>query len=507
MLKIVPNPAKIVYGQTGPVAGRPVSESILGEDVIYRYARRLADSEIRGPVSFFTDPDHVYGPEGYQLSRGPEGACISSGTAAGALYGLQTLRQLTSSERSAVPLFIEDQACYPHRGFMLDCSRHFFPVEDIIKLLDSMSLMKLNRFHWHLTDDQGWRVPIRSYPLLTEVGSVRSYTAVGGRRSRRRQETPHRGSYSPEDISRVLAAARERAIEVIPEVDLPGHVTSAIAAYPELSCSKEPCEVPGTFGIHKRVLCASSVYTREWIATVLDELCELFPGCEFHIGGDEVPTSSWEECPSCQAHMKARGYTHPRELQGELTRWIEAHLSERGVGSIAWNETLTGLKGRPGSVIQFWNPLGGRKRALLKAAGEGAEVIYSGYLDTYLDQRYALLSLRRVYRGGSARLLRSLGPGLLGFEAPLWTEWVPTLEMASFLILPRLAALAERAWSRDDRRAYEDFTKRLETPLSMLHHEGIVAAPRRAWVPRWYHRLSALFHLSDDQRDEVERYR
>ena len=269
-------------------------------------------------------------PEAYRIEVSEQEICISSAGEAGLFYALQTLKQILLTNGCKIPsLSINDAPLYHYRGFMLDVGRYFYPVEEVKHFLDLMAVHKLNIFHWHLTEDQGWRVEIKKYPRLTEFGSKRSHTNFGFR--------PHSGFYTQEDIREVVAYAHSKYIKVIPEIDMPGHMQSAIACYPELSCFNRSLPVATHWGVKHDILCAGKESTYQFIFDVLDELIPLFPDGYFHLGGDEVVKMRWQLCPHCQAFMKKTGLKDEEELQQFFMSRVSRYLKEKGVASMMWN--------------------------------------------------------------------------------------------------------------------------------------------------------------------------
>ncbi len=374
------------------------------------------------------------GREGYSLAVSPEAVTVSAPETTGVFYGLQSLRQLLPVEienRHPVSgvdwrvdcLVITDQPRFPWRGFMLDEGRHFQGRDTVLQTLDLMALQKMNVFHWHLTDDQGWRIEIRKYPRLVEVGSRRLGTRhgyTGGKHD----GVPHGGFYTQAGIREIVAYAADRHITVVPEVEMPGHSMAALAAYPDLSCTGGPFEVATHFGIFPDIYCAGKEATFTFLQDVLDEVMQLFPSRYIHIGGDEAPKQRWNKCPDCQRRIREAGLKNAHALQVYFTNRIAAYLDSHGRHAIGWNEILQdGLV--ESAVVQFWAR--GRKRLLEAIRTDHRKTIMSSFFSTYLDYPYRLIPLRRTYR------YEPIPPGfdveaalsILGVEAPLWTERVP----------------------------------------------------------------------------------
>ena len=423
--------------------------------------------------------------EGYRIDISARRAQLSAGDDAGLFYGLQTLLQL-ADERGNLPcVSIEDHPRYRYRGLHLDVCRHFFPVRFIKHYLDWMASCKLNTFHWHLTDDQGWRIEIKRYPRLTEIGGYRTRTQIGGF-----HEDPitydqgrYGGYYTLDEIRVVVAYAAERHIAVIPEIEMPGHATAALAAYPELACGHGPksFETSGRWGVLDDVFCPGKEQTFEFLEGVLDEVLELFPSKLIHIGGDECPRVRWKECPDCRARMEDEGIEDEAGLQTYLTLRIGRHLEAKGRRLIGWDEILDGELA-PGAVVMSWRGT----RGGIAAARRRHEVIMTPSTYLYFDKKAtdsydepvslssSLLPLEKIYGydpdEGIAPEDRRY---LLGVQANLWTEFIRTEGRASFQLLPRIYALAEIAWSPVERKSWREFSEvRLPAHLARIDASG-----------------------------------
>lgn len=432
------------------------------------------------------------GNQGYRLTVSPEAVRVEAPELAGVFYGIQSLRQLLPveiEERRPVSgvdwripcMTITDQPRFAWRGFMLDEGRHFQGQETVLQMLDLMALQKLNVFHWHLTEDQGWRIEIRKYPRLTEIGSRRAGTR-NGFTAGRHDGVPHGGYYTQAEIRAIVAYAAERHITIVPEVEMPGHSVAALAAYPELSCTGGPFEVATHFGIFPDIFCAGKETTFAFLQDVLDEVMELFPSPYLHIGGDEAPKKRWKNCPDCQRRIREQGLKDSHALQVYFTNRIAAYLDSKGRHAIGWNEILQdGLA--ESAVVQFWAR--GRQRLLAAIRAEHRQTVMSSCLSTYLDYPYRLLPLRRLYRYEPvpAGLDEESAASILGVESPLWTEWVPNRARLDYQAYPRLSALAETGWTPRERKSLPDFRRRLENFLSRLARLGVHPAALREADP------------------------
>jgi hexosaminidase len=450
----------------------------------------------------------VLGDEGYRLEIRTDGVELAAATPCGVFHAIQTLRQMLPMEVEArshtagvdwkLPCgVIRDRPRFKWRGFMLDEGRHFQGRESVLLTLDLMALQKLNVFHWHLTEDQGWRIEIRKYPRLTEVGARRNGTSQGfGRKEN--NGIPHSGSYTQEEIREIVAYAAERHILVVPEIEIPGHSLAALAAYPELSCTGGPFEVATSFGIFPDIYCAGKEATFTFLQAVLDELLDLFPSPFIHIGGDEAPKTRWKNCPDCQRRMRAEGLKDEHALQGYVTNRMAAYLESKGRRVMGWNQILEpGLA--PSAVVQYW--LGNRKE-LVEAIRGGREVVMSTYLDTYLDHAYSLMPLRRAYRYEPALpgLDERATANVLGLEFPLWTEWVPNRARLDYQTYPRLTAMAETGWTPKGKKDYGSFRKRLVPFLRRLERLGVQHASLREAEPGVLKRAFGAFSIAQPQR-------
>jgi len=401
---------------------------------------RVVASPARGHITLRIDPsmrDHEVGHEAYRLDVTPKAVTISAADERGLFWGVQTFRQLLPLQHEVPPaipaLSIEDAPRYAWRGVMLDTARHFYPVDFIKQQIDLMSYYKFDVFHWHLTDDQGWRIQIKRYPRLTSVGAWR--TEADGSRDG--------GFYTQDQIRDLVEYARERNVMVVPEIEMPGHTSAAIAAYPELSCSGKPITVPTTWGVFRDVDCVGKDATFAFLQNVLDEVIALFPSPYLHIGGDEVPEGVWDDCASCQQLARARGLQGEQGLHGYFVDRIQQYLAGKGKTMVGWDEILEGQLD-PGAIVEVWRGPDEAKKAL--ANGNRIIVASPFYLDTPIDR----MTLQDLYRTDPFdNPLFAKYPGkVLGGEAPLWSERATPLN-GSARLYPRLLAIAEHLWSPD----------------------------------------------------------
>ena len=410
--------------------------------------------------------------ECYRLNVTGKGITLTAATDVGLIRGLQTLEkalpaQLEPGEVAVLPgAQVYDYPEFPYRAFMLDCGRHFFPVETIKTVIDILSLHQVNQFHWHLTEDQGWRLEIKKYPRLTEVGSWRAGSPVPGQKDH--DGVPVSGFYTQAQAREIVAYAAGKGVEVIPEIDLPGHMKAALAAYPELGCTGGPYEVACEYGVLDDVLCAGREHTLEFVQDVLAEVMDIFPSRYIHLGGDECPKVRWEACPHCQAkiealELKADGHKTSEELlQSWFMDQVIASLEEKGRTAIIWNDVLVDWSneviGAPSkkAVIAGWM----RPVSTEIAVREGYQAILCPVGNLYLsaadgNKLTGDAYLRRVYD-------LPVIDGILGVEACLWSERVPDQEDLLWKLLPRLSAVAELQWADPETRDYEAFLPRLK---------------------------------------------
>lgn len=416
--------------------------------------------------------------EAYQISVSKNNITITGVSEAGVFYGIQTLRKATPTDGSQITYSagtIIDEPRFAYRGMHLDVARHFFSADFVKKYIDILALHNVNTFHWHLTEDQGWRIEIKKYPKLTEIGSVRAETMIG-RSSNEYDETPHGGFYTQDEIREIVKYAQERFITIIPEIDLPGHMLAALASYPELGCTGGPYQVATKWGIFDDVLCPGKESTFNFLEGVLSEVCDLFPSKYIHIGGDECPKTRWKTCPDCQAKIKELGLVddakHAKEfyLQSYVTERIEKFINSKGKQIIGWDEILEGKLAPNATVMSWRGESGGIEAAQLKhdVVMTPNTYLYFDYYqsDNTTEEPLAIggyLPVETVY--GYEPIPASLKPEekkyILGAQANIWTEFIPTSNQVEYMLLPRLAALSEVQWTRPEKKNYADFQKRL----------------------------------------------
>ncbi len=450
-----------------------------------------------GAVALRRDPTLArLGSEGYLLEVTPKRVTVRASTAAGAFYGAQTLRQLlppaslSPAGRGGAPwripcLEIEDSPRFPWRGSLVDTARHFKPKAAILKYLDALALHKINTLQLHLTDDQGWRLEIKKFPKLTEIGSVRRQTRMGHERKAQGFDgKPHGGYYTQADIREIVSYAQARHITVVPEIEMPGHAQAALAAYPEFGNTGEKLEVWTQWGVSKNVFGVGEE-TFRFLEDVLSEVLELFPSKYIHVGGDEVPQDQWKASAEAQARIQELGLKNESELHTWFIGRIHTFLRARGRTLVGWDEIIEGGM-TPGAVVMSWRGIKGG----IEAARHGHDVVMTPTSHTYFDYYQSkdpseplaiggLITLDRVYsyEPVPAELTAEEARHVLGTQGQLWSEYIPTPEHMEYMAFPRMCALAEVAWTPKERKAYSDFERRLRPHLERLTALGIHFRP------------------------------
>ena len=441
----------------------------------------------KGAITLGLDPA-IGNREGYVLTVKADRVTLNGQTENGVFYGIQTLRKSIPAETKATSILlpagsIQDEPRFSYRGMHLDVGRHFFPIEFVKKYIDLLALHNMNTFHWHLTEDQGWRIEIKKYPLLTEIGSKRKESlrtdGVKGTDGK-----PYGGFYTQDEIREIVKYAQERYVTVIPEIDLPGHMLAALAAYPELGCTGGPYEVACHWGVFPDVLCLGNEKTYEFLEGVLSEVIELFPSKYIHIGGDEAPRTRWEMCPKCQGLAKKEGLRTDRKhstedrLQSYCMKRIERYLNERGRQIIGWDEILEGDVA-PNATVMSWRGI--------TAAKLNNDVIMTPndymYFDYYQSDDKAQeplamgsgVTVEKVYgfEPVATELEKEEKKYILGVQANVWTEYIATPEHVEYMMVPRIAALAEVQWMMPEEKDYQEFLKRLSSLVGFYKRESV----------------------------------
>ena len=442
------------------------------------YAPKVATAKSSKPIHLSIDKS-ISNPEGYRLTVTPEGIELAGATEAGVFYGVQTLRKSIPAVAEGMNIelpavTINDYPRFAYRGMHLDVSRHFFPADSVKKYIDILALHNMNTFHWHLTDDQGWRIEIKKYPELTKIGSQRKQTVIG-HNSGEYDGKPYGGFYTQDEIRDVIAYAKERFITIIPEIDLPGHQQAALATYPELGCTGGPYDVWQQWGVSEDVICAGNEKSMQFLEDVLSEVIDLFPSEYIHIGGDECPKIRWKTCPKCQARIKAEGIKgdkkHSAEeyLQSSVISQMEKFVESKGRHIIGWDEILEGGLA-PNATVMSWRGVDGG----IEAAKQHHNVIMTPNTYLYFDYYQSTdtenepmaiggyLPLERVYSlEPTAGIPDEYKKYVIGVQANLWTEYIPTFSQVEYMVMPRMAALAEVQWTDPSKKEYQSFLPRL----------------------------------------------
>ncbi len=498
---VIPKPAELVMARGSFVIDAKTEltvsplndQTVLPADFLAGMLRKSASvpmpvkegaGEGRNRIIMIIDTTASEKSEGYTLSVTNRNIVLKSPSAAGLFRGVQTIRQMLPPEvetegglageaAATVPgCYIEDAPRFSYRGMHLDVSRHFFTVEEVKRYLDIMALHKFNVFHWHLTDDQGWRIEIKKYPELTTVGSQRSETLVGhgGRPPFTFDGTPHGGYYTHEQVKEIVKYASDRFITVIPEIEMPGHAVAALASYPWLSCTGKRLDVQTRWGVFDDVFCAGKDTVFAFLEDVLDEVTGLFPSEYIHIGGDECPKVRWETCPACQKRIRDEGLEDEHELQSWFITRMENYLSTLGRKIIGWDEILEGGLA-PGATVMSWRGISGG----IQAARMNHDVIMTPTTHMYLDYYQTepageplaiggYLPLERVYSFEPLpdELTAEEQKYILGLQGNVWTEYISDISHLEYMAFPRAFAISETGWTPAMKKDFEEFLARLE---------------------------------------------
>lgn len=450
-------------------------------------------------IELLLNNKNIKGEEAYTININNKNIKISGFTSAGVFYGIQTLRKslpICNATNNPIVLpaaEIKDAPRFKYRGMMLDCSRHFFSIDFIKKFIDLIALHNMNTFHWHLNDDQGWRIEIKKYPKLIEIGSVRTGTVMG-RNSDVDDSIKYGGYYTQEQCREIVEYARQRHITVIPEIDMPGHMKAVLASYPNLGCTGGPYKVGHNWGVYYDVLCIGNEDTFKFVEGVLDEIIDIFPSRYIHIGGDETPTKRWSECSKCEKIMQKEGLPI-NKLQAYFTNRIEKYLNSKGRSIIGWDEILDGDINKSATIMSWRGIEPGEKGAKM-----GHDVIMSPTSHCYFDyaqtkEQYSepltqvhALDVEQVYSLDPApkTMSEESKKHILGVQANLWTEYISNPNLATYMLLPRMAALSEVQWTRPAQKDFKQFKIRA-TRLSKLYDKYGYIYALHLWQERYKH--------------------
>jgi hexosaminidase len=497
-INIIPKPQDFSFGISNVVISdntiiinsleSKTSAKLLQDHFKEKYSLSLEATEFqslkKNAINFKVDENLTN--EGYELTISDQGITICALDERGWFYAVQSLIQYCSSNAyfskyektiKIKEITIKDAPRFKWRAFMLDEARHFKGMDQVKMLLDEMALLKMNVFHWHLVDDQGWRIEIKKYPKLTKIGSKRKSTQIGPLEweSPIQSAEPHEGFYTQDQIKEVIKYAKERHITIVPEIEMPGHSTAAIASYPWLGTSKEEIEVPIKFGVGKDVYDVTNPKVTQFLTDVLDEVMALFPSEVIHIGGDEVKYNHWKNSASVREYMFQKNLKTPADLQVYFTNNMSKYLQNKGRRMMGWNEimghnlhfyqdkedTKTTQKLAKETIIHFWK---GDDELLTTAASNGYEIVNSLHSYTYLDYTYKVLPLSKAYSFDP--IPETLDPKyhdkIIGLGAQMWGEWIPTKGGMHFKVFPRIAAYAEIGWTNKENKDFNSFKSALK---------------------------------------------
>lgn len=499
--KVVPAPDKITYNAKGgdfTMSASTVINYTEGDADMERNAAFLAQyvkdmtklelgkQAVKGKaktgISLVLNAKAKLAPEAYEIVVDKRGITVTGTTAAGVFYGVQAIRKALPVLENADDILlpgakVEAAPRFEYRGMMLDCARHFFPAEFVKKYIDLIALHSMNRLHWHISDDQGWRFNVPGYPRLVEVGSKRAQT-VAGHNSELGDGVPYGGYFTDDEIRSIVKYAADRYITIVPEVDMPGHMMAALAAYPELGCTGGPYKTGEFWGVYADILCAGNEKVYTFIEKTLDHICDLFPGQYIHIGGDESPRVRWEHCPKCQATIAKEGLTNSNgiskeaRLQGYFAKRVQKYLENKGRKIIGWDELLGCDVDSTATIMSWQGAAPGAKGAKL-----GHDVIMSPnsalYFDHYQSKETGseppaiggFSDVANVYslEPVPTELAPSVKAHIKGVQANVWTEYIPTTNGVEYMVLPRMAALSEVQWLQPSEKDFEAFKKRVDS--------------------------------------------
>lgn len=505
-IALIPQPAEVVVGNgTFEITAKTGIEYDVSNKDLKRIAGFLNDHlkkyynlELKPStagndvIRFKLNASEGLGKEGYKLSVDKNGILITASASNGIFYGLQTLKQFLPTDQVSATaaatlnvsyIEIKDIPRFSWRGMHLDCGRHFFPVFCIKKYLDEMAMYKYNTFHWHLTEDQGWRLEIKKYPNLVDKGSWRDETIVGRNSDNKYDGIGYGGFYTQDQVNEIVKYAADRFITVVPEIEMPGHSSAALAAYPELGCTGGPYKVAEKWGIFDDVFCAGKEETFKFLDNVIDEVCEMFPSQYIHIGGDECPKTSWKKCPLCQKRIKDEGLKDENELQSYFIRRIEKYLISKGRKLIGWEEILEGGLA-PEATVMAWKrntPAGS------EAAKQKHDVIRCPATHCYFNYYQVKdvtneppgypgwLSLEKVYSFEPipGDVSKEDSHFIIGAQACVWSEYISTTSNLEYTIFPRICAMSECVWSPKEKKDFDSFKERMDTEFKRLKLYGI----------------------------------
>lgn len=417
--------------------------------------------------------------EEYVLTVDKDGIKLIAGSEKGEFYARQSIAQLGEISPRVI---IEDKPAFRYRGFMIDTVRHIISIEETKKLIDAAASVKMNVMHWHLTDDQGFRMFIESRPEAAILGSIRDHSGFG----KLKESGEYSGYFTKSELSEIVEYCAERHITVIPEFDIPGHCSALLHAYPEISCKGTPVAVKTHQGIFADILCAGKEKTFEIVFDILKEMMEVFPSEYIHIGGDEAPKTRWKECPDCQKKIKELGLKDEEALQGRFTNRIIDFLEENGRKAVVWNESLKGGNLKTSAMVQKWMD---RKNLSSDFANNGGKVIVSEFFRYYCDYPYGMTPLIKTYNYNPIHKTVKNPENIIGVEATIWTEYINNFDKLCYMCFPRFTAIAEAGWTLPESKNHSDFIRRFMAYNQILEKFGITPAQPEEWNPSLFDRV------------------
>lgn len=417
--------------------------------------------------------------EGYELIIEADKITARAATEKGLFYAETTFSQLLTLYGRIPCMKISDKPRYKHRGFMIDCARHMFSLDELKRMISLAADVKFNKFHWHLSDDQGFRIELESFPEITEKGSVRTCDSFINCKS----DKEYSGYYKKSEIREIIEFCRERFIDVIPEFDMPGHQSALLHVMPQFTCSGEAVEVKTKQGIFKDIICVGNTDAHTAIEKILDEICELFPYDTIHIGGDEVPKTNWRTCGKCRKTMLENHLENEDDLQCWFINKMAEYLKNRGKKCIVWNDCLKGNGLSDELTVQFWQ---WTPRKTAAAANSGQKLIFSPFSAYYVDYPYGMHPLVAAYKFEPENFkgLNAAGrKNIIGVESPIWTEYINNEARLQYMCFPRWFAVAETGWSKKENKNYREFLSVCRNYCDILRNEGVSIAEEREWNP------------------------
>ncbi len=447
----------------------------------------LENSELNELTSVLIN-EKIENPEQYTLKITNRGVSITASSEIGVFRAKTTLRQLGFSYRNCLPcLEITDFPRFAFRGFMIDSARHMQTLDELKLMIDAASLFKFNVFHWHLSDDQGFRIELERHPDITKKASIRKSSEFNKKNI---SHEPYGGYYTKNQIKEIVDYCHERYIKVIPELDIPGHTTAILHARPDLSCRQKDIELKTRGGVFPDILCAGNLDTYTVTKDILDEICEIFPDEYIHLGGDEAPKLRWESCPKCKAALESLKLQNMEQLQGHFVNTFSEYLKLRGKSVIVWNESINGDNLDRSTLVQLWMD---KENKAVQWANLGNSMILSPFRPYYMDYPYGMYPLKQVYSYEPLQLKELDETGqqnIKGVESPVWTEHIPNFNRMTYMCFPRFMAVAETSWTSAKKKNYPNFEKRADFFCRILNESGIETAPKKDWNPTYAKRIS-----------------